>query len=157
MLQKYVLASHDRSRMRRLRSREAFVQVWEFCLAIEMDPNIRWIGRLMRGAPFFFPIRDATLRKLGRTYQARPPSLQILRRVFQARGTHLSRAIGKGSPIGSTSLVPSTKLARDPARSQVASSPPSLAPAPGTPEHGRIDSSRAMQMLLTLEPRLNGA
>jgi hypothetical protein len=51
MLQKYVLASHDRSRMRRLRSREAFVQVWEFCLAIEMDPNIRWIGRLMRGAP----------------------------------------------------------------------------------------------------------
>jgi hypothetical protein len=157
MLDRFVRVSHDRRRLRRLSAAEAAREVLDYCARIESAPGARWLGRFLRQDGLGFAIDDKVVRELHRTYCARPPHLKALRRKFRAHPPHLRPAIGKGSPVVSTSCLPSTKLAREPAQSELASSPPALAPAPGTPEHGKLNSSQAMQMLLALEPRLNVA
>jgi hypothetical protein len=135
MLAEYVRVSHDRTRMRRLSSAEAFPQVWEFCLAIGSDPSTRWLGRFMRQPALGFPIRNDELRRLGRTYRARPEFLRMLRNRFPSRGAQLRPAIGKGIPIGIIKRIP--KLRRE-----------------GHVPTQNLNTYSALQMLLALEPRL---
>jgi hypothetical protein len=140
MLDRFVRVSHDRRRLRRLSAAEAAREVLDYCARIESAPSARWLGRFLRQDALRFAIDDKLARELHRTYCARPPHLKALRRKFRARPPHLSPAIGKGSPIGIISLVPSTKLARE-------------LPDPA-PDPGKLNTKSAMQMLLELEPRL---
>jgi hypothetical protein len=139
MLDRFVRVSHDRRRLRRLSAAEAAREVLDYCARIESAPSARWLGRFLRQA-LGFPIDNNVARELQRTYCARPPHLTALRRTLRARPAHLRPAIGKGSPIGVISLVPSTKLARE--------------VADPAPDPGKLNTKSAMQMLLELEPRL---
>ena len=142
MLEPFVRVARDRRRLRRLSPAEALIQILEFCDLIGAVPSDRWLGRFMRQSAFGFAIADEAVRKLRSSYRARPPSLRILHREFRARPPQLGSAIGKGSPL----LVYGRNLVYKPAREALIYAQ--------ADDPGELNASRALQMLLALEPRL---